>query len=229
MADTLRIAVVGAGRMGQAIAARVAADPDLELAGLATRETDLDDLVAACDVVIDFSLPDGTEKLLGAVVEARKPLVCGVSGLSDAQLQRLAATAAHVPLVYDRNMSQGITVLDAVVREVGGALGAEFAVNIDEVHHVHKKDAPSGTALKLGEALASVRDKSAAAVEYSSERRGEVPGDHTVTFKSATERLSFSHSVTTRDVFADGALRAARWVAERDPGLYSMRDVLFDE
>lgn len=215
--------------MGQAIAARIAAAPDLELAGLATRDSDLAALVAASDVVVDFSLPEGTRDLLKVMAEVGKPLVCGVSGLGDEQMQRLAATAERFPVVFDRNMSQGIAVLDAVLREVGGALGAEFSVSIDEVHHVHKKDAPSGTALKLGETLTSVRDESAAGIEYASERRAEVPGDHTVTFKSATECLSFSHSVSTREVFADGALRAARWVVDRNPGLYSMRDVLFDE
>ena len=137
-------------------------------------------------------------------------------------------------------MSQGIAVLTAVVQQVSRALGGEFEVTIDETHHVHKLDAPSGTALKLGEAIAESRGESLAesmwydekgepppgAIRFRVERRGEVPGDHSVHFDSAAESLRLAHSVTTRDVFAEGAVRAARWVLGRDPGLYRMSDVL---
>ena len=132
--------------------------------------------------------------------------------------------------MYDRNMSQGIAVLQDLVSRAARSLGDEFAIEIHETHHIHKKDAPSGTALKLGESIASARNQEGAdAVHYQSERRGEVPGDHEVIFSSPTERLTLGHSVTTRKVFAEGALRAARWVASREPGLYDMHDVLFDE
>lgn len=226
MPESLRIAIAGAGRMGQRIAARLGEQPDLALAGIWSRGEDLGALVEAADVIIDFSLPDGTDAVLETTRRFGKPLVCGVSGLSEAQLQTLDAAATTIAIVYDRNMSQGITVLEAAVRELGAALGPEFAVSIEETHHVHKKDAPSGTALKLGEALAAVRP--GVELVYKSERTGEVPGDHVVVFRSATETLSLEHSVTTRDVFADGALRAARWVVGRAPGRYSMQNVLFD-
>ena len=127
----------------------------------------------------------------------------------------------------DRNMSQGITVLEAMIQEIAGTLGREYAVAIEETHHVHKKDSPSGTALKLGDAVTEARgDRD---IAYKSLRIGEVPGEHAVIFSSATETLRFEHSVTTRDVFADGALRAALWIVGRAPGRYSMRNVLFDE
>jgi 4-hydroxy-tetrahydrodipicolinate reductase len=224
--ERLKIAIAGAGRMGQRIALRLAERPDLALAGIWSRGQDLAALAKAADVIIDFSLPDGTATVLEVATRLGKPLVCGVSGLSEPQLQALEAAAVQVPIVYDRNMSQGITALEAALRELGAALGPEFAVSIEETHHVHKKDAPSGTALKLGEALAAVRP--AAELVYKSQRIGDVPGDHVVVFRSPGETLSFEHSVTTRDVFADGALRAARWVVARPPGRYTMHDVLFD-
>lgn len=212
--------------MSQAIAASIEQQADLELAGIWTREGDLDAVVAAADVVIDFSLPEGTVAVLDAVVRHNKPLVCGVSGLDDAQMELLDRASAQIPVVYDRNMSLGIAVLEHSVREAAASLGLDFEIEISETHHIHKKDAPSGTALKLGEAVAAARGKDGT-VRFEVERRGEVPGDHEVVMRSPTERLTFAHSVTTRQVFADGALRAARWAIGRAAGLYGMRDVLF--
>ncbi len=212
--------------MGQAIAASIEQQADLELAGIWTRDGDLDAVVAAADVVIDFSLPEGTAAVLDAVVRHNKPLVCGVSGLDDAQMELLDRASAQIPVVYDRNMSLGIGVLEHSVREAAASLGLDFEIEISETHHIHKKDAPSGTALKLGEAVAEARGKDGT-VRFEVERRGEVPGDHEVVMRSPTERLTFAHSVTTRQVFADGALRAARWASGRAAGLYGMRDVLF--
>ncbi len=227
MPERLRIAIAGAGRMGRSVAARLENQQEWILAGIWRRGEDLTALVEAADVVIDFSLPAGTEAVLAVATRLRRPLVCGVSGLTGPQLAALDRAAEHLPIVYDRNMSQGITVLEAIVRQAAAALGPEFTVRIEETHHVHKKDAPSGTALKLGEAMADARP--GADVTYRSERTGDVPGDHVVVFQSPTETLSFEHSVTTRDVFADGALRAARWVVGRAPGRYAMRDVLFGD
>ena len=191
---------------------------------------DLDTVIAAADVLIDFSLPEATGEILAAVGRNATPLVCGVSGLDDEQISALRSASTKLPLVYDRNMSQGIAVLDTVVRDVANSLGPEFSVEIHETHHVHKKDAPSGTALKLGETLAAARGMASATdIRYESERCGEVPGDHSVIFSSSTERLELSHSVTTRDVFASGALCAASWVVRQNPGQFSMRDVLFGE
>lgn len=212
--------------MGTAIAALAQAAGDTELAGIWTRNTDLDELLKSADVIIDFSLPAGTERVIDAVARSRKPLVCGVTGLSAAQIARLGNAALEVALVYDRNMSQGIAVLTSAMEQIGASLPVEFAVSVAEVHHKHKKDAPSGTALKLAETLAAVRQLDVDDIDISSVRRGEVPGDHRVTFESASERLTLTHSVTAREVFAAGAIRAARWVVGQPAGLYTMRDVL---
>jgi 4-hydroxy-tetrahydrodipicolinate reductase len=128
-------------------------------------------------------------------------------------------------------MSQGVTVLDSIVRQVAASLGPEFAVEIHETHHIHKLDSPSGTALKLAESVAAGKGVALddAEIQFEVERRGEVPGDHSVVLTSPTETLTFKHSVTTRQVFADGALRAARWAVAQNPGWYQMRDVLFGD
>ncbi len=214
--------------MGQSIAMSVQQHSELELLGIWQRGQDLNELVAAADVVIDFSLPEGTELVLETVVRHGKPLVCGVSGLNERQLAQLVGASREVPLLFDRNMSLGIAILERSVQEAAASLGADFAVQVSEVHHVHKKDAPSGTALKLGEAIASSRGETGTgAVQFEVKRRGEVPGDHEVTMTSTTERLTFAHSVTTRQVFVDGALAAAAWIIGKAPGRYSMQDVLF--
>jgi 4-hydroxy-tetrahydrodipicolinate reductase len=203
-----RLGIAGAGRMGLAIINAVNEFADLEISSVWVRDpeaaadmatpsgaiisSDLDHVVEAADVVIDFSLFEATERVAAAVSRYGKPLVCGVSGLGD------------------RNMSQGIAVLQELIGRAVRSLGDEFAIEIHETHHVHKKDAPSGTALKLGESVASARNQEGAdSVHYQSERRGEVPGDHEVIFSSPTERLTLAHSVTTRTVFAEGALKKA--------------------
>lgn len=214
--------------MGRAIAATIAQQADLQLAGIWTRDGNLDDVVSGADVVIDFSLPEATVEVLAVAVRHGKPLVCGVSGLDEDQVALLDQAATRIPIVYDRNMSLGVAVIEHAVRDAAASLGAGFVVEISETHHIHKKDAPSGTALKLGEAVAAARgEHGTGTVRFEVERRGEVPGDHEVVMRSPTERLTFAHSVTTRQVFADGALRAARWVASQAPGRYGMREVLF--
>ena len=223
----IRVAIAGKGRMGQAIAAGLESRADMELVGLWGRGDDLDGLVCKADVVIDFSLPEGTMQVIDTALQHGKPLVCGVSGLTKEQLARVDAAAKQIPLVYDRNMSLGVAVLTRAVRDAAVALGQDFEIEISEVHHVHKKDAPSGTALKLGEAVAAARgEEGTGSVVFHSERRGEVPGDHEVVMRSSTERLPFAHSVTTSQVFADGAIRAASWVVGHTRGRYGMRDVL---
>ena len=224
----IRVVIAGAGRMGRAIAEGLEAHDELDLVGIWGRGDDLDALVRVAQVVIDFSLPEGTMQVIDAARAHGKPFVCGVSGLDDTQLARIDAAAADIPIVYDRNMSLGIAVLARSVHDAAASLGVEFEVDIAEVHHIHKQDAPSGTALKLGEIVAEARgEQGTGSVRFQSERRGEVPGDHEVVLSSQTERLSFAHSVTTRKVFADGAIRAARWAVGQPPGRYDMGDVLF--
>jgi 4-hydroxy-tetrahydrodipicolinate reductase len=213
--------------MGQAIAKSIEHHTDIELAGIWQRGDDLDALAVSADVLIDFSLPEGTGTVLDVAVRHQIPLVCGVSGLDESQMSQLERASSQIPIVFDRNMSLGIAVLERSVKEAAASLGSDFEVRVSEVHHVHKKDAPSGTALKLAEAVASALGESGTgSVSFDVERRGEVPGDHEIVMSSATESLTFAHSVTTRQVFVDGALRAARWVVDAPPGRYSMQDVL---
>ncbi len=222
-----RMAIAGTGRMAMAVAAALERDGDTEVAGHWSRGGDLSALLANADVLVDFTLPEATTAIAEACEDRRCPLVCGVTGLDAAGEAAIERAAAAIPVVYDRNMSVGIAALTAALPELAAALGPGYRVAISETHHVHKKDAPSGTALKLGEALtAALPDVS---IDYSSERRGEVPGDHEVCFESASETVRLAHSVVTRDVFADGAVRAARWVLGRAPGRYAMRDVLSAE
>lgn len=238
----LSIGIAGAGRMGLAIINEIAATDALAVGGVWVRDpnsvadiatpsgavvsNELDHVVAVADVIIDFSLPEATLEVAATAIKHGTPLVCGVSGLDDEQLAALGRASKTIPVVYDRNMSQGVAVLQDLVARAAASLGSEFSVSIHETHHVHKKDAPSGTALKLGETVTRVRG-AAEDLRYESERRGEVPGDHDVVFSSPTETLTLRHSVATRHVFAVGALRAAAWAADREPGLYGMHDVLF--
>jgi 4-hydroxy-tetrahydrodipicolinate reductase len=226
IASFIRIGIAGAGRMGQAIARQVNAAEELALAGIWGRGEDLEPIAHGADVLVDFSLPQAFDEVLAAAVKHRTPIVCGVSGLSDEQLGTLQAAAEQIGIVYDRNMSLGVAVLEDLVRQAAASLGREVTVEIHETHHVHKLDAPSGTALKLGEAVVETLSLEPSDIHYESERRGEVPGDHTVILATPTEQLRLGHSVTTRDVFAAGALRAARWLCEQPRGRYSMRDVL---
>lgn len=253
----LNVAVLGAGRMGRELVQALASSPDARLAGLWLRGgapafevpedalvgSDLDAVIEAADVAIDFTLPEATPRVLEASVRGARPLVCGVSGLGEAEQARLAEAAKAIPLLFDRNMSVGIAVLTDLVQQTARRLGPGFVVDIFDTHHVHKKDAPSGTALALGEAVAGARGRKPADVfRYRPEgetargapeelvfhvsREGEVPGDHAVVFRSASETLELTHSVASRRVFADGALRAAVWLVRQEPGLYRMRDVL---
>lgn len=246
----MKVAILGAGRMGQALVRAIEPSQDIELAGVWSRSTEtagvggeLGRLLQDADVAIDFTLPAATAEILLHVTRAGKPLVCGVTGLDDERMSRVAEAARTVPLLYDRNMSIGIAVLTELVTLAGASLGQAFVASVREVHHVHKKDAPSGTALKLGEALAGARQqafrdvyryesdgearrRSPGEIMVTAERRGDVPGEHHVRFESGAETLILSHSVTDRGVFAAGALMAAAWLTRQSPGLYGMRDVV---
>ena len=254
----LRISVLGAGRMGREIIAEIASADDLQLAGVwvrANREppslegnaalvsTDLHEVLAVSDVAVDFSLAGATPEVLAAATNARVPLVCGVTGLGDEEMRQLERAAKSIPLLYDRNMSLGITVLKDLVERAAPRLSGSFVAEIDETHHVHKKDAPSGTAIALGETLARSLGRNFADVYryepdgneqrrtredivFSVTRRGEVAGEHTVRFRSEAESLELTHKVSGRRVFAQGALQAARWLEGKAPGRYRMSDLL---
>ena len=252
---TIKVAVLGRGRMGQELERCIAEADDLSLSGVWVRShaannndsqsihsDSLSTVLSSAQVAIDFTLPKATESIIRAAVNAKTPLVCGVSGLPESVHQLMVSASAEIPILHDRNMSPGIAVLQQLVQLVGSTLGDEFEVEIHETHHVHKIDAPSGTALQLGEGLASSRKQvfdevyhydpsgesrpAKGQIQFGVTRHAEVPGEHTVLFKGALESLSLMHKVDNRRVFAMGALTAARWLIGQQPGLYNMPDLI---
>ena len=222
MADrALKIAVLGSGRMGRQLVQVIDETSYCQIAGIWSRSTDseLASLLDDADVAIDFTLPEATREIVSAAVEQQTALVCGVTGLDPAAEEAIAAAAQEIAILYGRNMSRGIGVMTNLLREGAKALGTDFKVEIRETHHIHKKDAPSGTAIALREALGD------ASINIESRREGEVLGDHLVRFASASESIEIAHSVSDRRVFAEGAVAAARWLADKPPGLYGMDDI----
>ena len=177
--------------------------------------------VPAFDVAIDFSLPEGFDPLLALCRQRGAALVSGTTGLSDAQRQALADATADIPVLWAANFSLGVAVLDELVERAAAAL-AGWDCDIGETHHVHKKDAPSGTALALGAAAG----RGGAGPRYASLRAGDVVGEHLVQFTGAGERIELVHRATSRDVFARGALLAASRLHGREAGAWRLRDLL---
>ena len=239
----VRVLLVGAkGRMGQAIAAAAEAEDAVIVAAL-DQGDDLTKDIGACDVVVDFSHPSATDEICRTCLGAGKPLVVGTTGHSDAERALLEKASKSVPIVFSPNFSVGVNALFWLTQKTAEMLGQDFDLEILEVHHRLKKDAPSGTAKKLAEILCEVRkldytknvahgregligERSAAEVGVHSIRGGDIVGDHTVIFAGRGERLELTHKASSREAFATGALRAARWSVGRPPGLYSMEDVL---
>jgi 4-hydroxy-tetrahydrodipicolinate reductase len=177
--------------------------------------------VPAFDVAVDFSLPEAFDAVLALCVARKSGFVSGTTGLHEAQRIALEEAARVVPVLWASNFSIGVAVLaDAVARAASALPG--WDCDIVEAHHAGKRDAPSGTALSLGEAAG----KGGATPRYASLRAGDIVGEHTVQFTGRGERLEFIHRATSRDVFAHGALQAARWLAGRQPGQYRMSDLL---
>ena len=263
----MRLVVVGAaGRMGRALIAAVTAEPGVVvsaalerpgssalgedagvLAGLGPIGVPVSDDVlqafVAADGVLDFTTPAATVGFAEIAAQARIAHVIGTTGCGPAEEAAIAAAARHAPIVKSGNMSLGVNLLAALVRQAARALGPEFDIEIVEMHHRHKVDAPSGTALLLGEAAAEGRGAALAdvavrardghtgprpvgAIGFQSLRGGSVVGDHLVVLAGDGERIELGHRAESRTVFARGAIRAALWARGRKPGLYSMADVL---
>lgn len=262
-----RITVLGAnGRMGMAVTRIIAAGTGMRLVGATTEPghpsagqdagqlagagvlgvpvtTDLAAALAGCDTAIDFTAPAATLRHLQACTEAGCSLVMGTTGLGAAEQAAVTEAGRRIPVVYARNMSVGVTVLTELARLAAGILGDDFDLEITEAHHRHKKDAPSGTALQLGEALAAAAgrrlddvavygrhglgpERSPGTIGFSVIRGGSIVGEHAVLLAGDEESIELRHRATDRTLFARGAVRAAAWLAGRPPGLYSMRDVL---
>lgn len=267
MTATIRIALTGiAGRMGRTLAEAIAADAQLTLAGAVERPdssvigtdvgeltglgrngllvaSELDQVVAGCDAVIDFTAPAATLAHLACCREAGRPLVIGTTGLDGAAREALSAAAVDIPVVYAPNYSVGVNLSLKLLDMAARVLGDSVDIEIIEAHHRHKVDAPSGTALRMGEVVAQAlgRDladvavygrqghtgaRERATIGFETIRAGDIVGDHTVLFAADGERLEITHKASSRMTFAAGAVRAAVWATGQPPGLYDMNDVL---
>ncbi len=175
------------------------------------------------DVFVDFTSAEGTDTNLDYLARYKKALVLGTTGLSDTQLQKVHEIAKVIPVVFSPNMSIGVNVLFNILPDIAKRLGSDYAIEITEAHHKFKKDAPSGTAKKMQEVL---REATGKEIPTHSIRLGDIVGDHTVIFCGNSERIEIKHQAHSRDLFALGALKAAKWVVAKPAGLYSMQDVL---
>jgi 4-hydroxy-tetrahydrodipicolinate reductase len=244
MTAPLRIAVAGAsGRMGRMLIDAVEAAPDCTLAGTLDLGRDIAAGLADAQVLIDFTRPEGTLAHLAACRERGIRMVIGTTGFSETQKSEIAGASKQVALVLSPNMSVGVNVVFKLLDTAARALAEGYDIEIVEAHHRHKVDAPSGTALKMGEVLAAAlgRDLKQCAV-YSREgvtgerdpstigfatvRGGDIVGDHTVMFCGTGERIEIAHKSASRATYAQGALRAARFLMDKPSGLYDMFDVL---
>lgn len=263
----VKVIVTGAGgRMGGRLVSLIKESSDLQLVGAVERKghpaigSDAGD-VAGCgrmgvavtdnltalaghaEVLLDFTAPDVSLAHMSIMAAYRKAMVVGTTGLSAAQLAELRKLARQIPCVYSPNMSVGVNVLLKVLAEMAKTLGEDYDIEVTEAHHRLKKDAPSGTALKIAQVLADatgrdldkvavygrkgmVGERKKGEIGIQAIRAGDIVGDHTVLFGGPGERIEITHRAHSRDTFARGALRAARWVVTKPPGLYDMHDVL---
>lgn len=265
MSNPLRIAVFGiTGRMGKALISAIEESEDSTLVGACASPTSqsigrsLRELGARSDakvssdpagaltdaaVAIDFSLPEATQRNLEACLSAKRPIVIGTTGHTEAIRKEIERAAKEIPIVHAPNMSLGVNLLLRLVELAAQKLDDAYDIEVFEAHHRNKKDAPSGTALALGRAAArgrgvdleqvSEHDRHGArtlrrkgAIGFSVFRGGDVVGDHTVTFAGIGERIELTHRASDRLAFARGAVQAAHWLVGKSPGLYSMQDVL---
>jgi 4-hydroxy-tetrahydrodipicolinate reductase len=224
--SSVRVLLVGAaGRMGKTVLDLAQSDPEIEISG----QCDLGDSIEAamknCDVAIDFSQADSIDEICRAALQHGKSIVIGTTGHSQQQRKMIEETAHSIPIVLASNFSVGINVLFWLTQKAAELLGLDFNPEIVETHHIMKKDAPSGTAKTLAEILKAAQ-QSGREIPIESIREGDVVGEHMVIFSGPAERLELAHRAANREIFARGALRAAKWIVDKGPGLYSMQDVL---
>jgi len=263
---TTRLAIAGvSGRMGRTLLETIAIDAGCALAGAIDRADStvtghdagaaygaltgvqvVDNVESAlqnADTLIDFTRPEASLMYLDACVAQKKSIVIGTTGFDAAGTARIHAAAKQIPIVFAPNMSVGVNLLMKLAELAAGVLREGYDIEIIEAHHRHKVDAPSGTALGLGRAVANTlqRDLATCAVYgregvtgergpdtigFSTIRGGDIVGDHTLLFAGTGERIELTHKASSRATFAQGALRAAKWLQGKTPGLYDMRDVL---
>lgn len=231
------------GRMGRMLIACAAQHPDLQIVGQIDQGDDLRLVIGQGDVVIDFSSHSATPAITALCAAHTKALVVGTTGHSDEGKSQIANCQSQIPIVLSSNFSTGVNTLFWLTRKAAEILGPGFDLEVVEMHHRLKRDAPSGTAKTLAEILAAVRkqqldkvvrhgrvgivgERTAEEIGVHSVRGGDVVGDHTVIFAGVGERVELTHKASSRETFANGALRAAQWVVKQRPGLYDMQDVL---
>jgi 4-hydroxy-tetrahydrodipicolinate reductase len=237
------IGIIGsAGRMGKALIEAIDAAGQTYAGGV-DKDGDLANLVAASDVLVDFSSPNALEANLDACMAAGKPIVVGTTGLEERHHFLIDDAARDIAVLQTGNTSLGVNMLAALVKQAAARLGDDWDIEIVEMHHRHKVDAPSGTALLLGEAAAKGRGielkansergrdgitgaRANGAIGFASVRGGSVVGDHTVIFASDNERIELTHRAENRAIFAKGAVRAAIWLTRQKQGRYRMEEVL---
>jgi 4-hydroxy-tetrahydrodipicolinate reductase len=220
----VRVLLIGAaGRMGKTVFELAENDPDVQIAMQCDLGNSIEQAMKTCNVAIDFSQPDSIDEICSAASQHGKSLVIGTTGHSRQQHQTIEATAQLIPIVLASNFSVGVNVLFWLAQKAAELLGSDFNPEIVETHHKMKKDAPSGTAKTLSEILKAARNSE---IPVQSIREGDVVGEHTVTFMGPGELLELRHRAANRGIFALGALRAAKWVSDKPPRLYSMHDVL---
>lgn len=239
-----RVIITGSkGRMGKALLACAPQHRELEIVGQIDQGDDLHAVIGRADVVIDFSSHTATAAIAELCSSHRKALVVGTTGHDDQEKSRITQHAARIPMVLSSNYSTGVNMLFWLTHKAAQILGPGYDLEVVEMHHRLKKDAPSGTAKSLARILAEVRKQQLAKIaRYGREgivgertteeigihsvRGGDVVGDHTVIFATAGERVELTHKASSRETFAHGALRAALWVVRQPPGLFDMQDVL---
>jgi len=240
----VKIVMLGSlGRMGQHILQLAKEDKECEVVGEVDRDVDLKPCLDKANVVIDFTMPAATMHHLPEIVAAKKALVLGTTGFSEEERHKLKEASNSIAMVFAPNMSLGVNLLFSLTQIVSQVLGDDFDVEIIEAHHNKKIDSPSGTAHRLAEIVAAAKQKPLTQVAKHGRvgitdarrrseigihavRGGDVVGDHTVLFLGSGERIELTHRASSRDTFAKGALRAAKWVVNAEPGQYDMLDVL---
>jgi len=242
-----KIVITGSqGRIGQALLATAPQFPQLEIVGKIDLDDDLNTIISRCDVVIDFSFHRATLDFAKICARNRKAMVIGTTGHTNAEKTQILNLKSQIPIVWSSNYSIGVNALFGLVRQMAKTLGPEFDIEILEMHHKHKKDAPSGTAKTFFEILKEVREeqlerhvtakqgrpegivgeRDQAEIGIHSMRGGDVICDHTVIFAAPGDVVELKQRATSRETFARGALQAASWVVRQNPGLYDMQDVL---
>jgi len=220
----VRVVLIGAGgRMGKTVLDLAQSDREIEIAAQCDLGDSIEPAMKNCDVAIDFSQAGSIGELCRAALQHGKSLVIGTTGHSQQQRKTIEETARSVPIVLASNFSVGVNVLSWLTQKAAELLGPDFNPEIVETHHKMKKDAPSGTAKTLAQILKAVRNSE---IPIQSIREGDVVGEHTVILRGPGERFEVTHRAANREIFARGALRAAKWIINKPPGLYSMQDVL---